>query len=315
MQRSRYRKNKYRNGRVKAVIFIAIAIAVVLVVLFLAIGLSLFDKTNGNDYEIPEDFVSTDSNSAESRTVADVHAYPLPLLEDGSSFASRLAGINENASAVCISLNKPNGTLLYRSSLASKLSYLSVESDASSLTNYVKSISDEELYITAILYVPTFKELNDDGDELMADVELSIWGSIACEAIRAGVNDVLIVASDASVEDAQRLSSLAERIHITEEKATVGLCLPDSFFEAEKSASLIDSLSKTFDYLAFDATAPDGKGTLVENVEMAISDKQLQIMYYKMRVLLPRGASAEELNLLSDTVARYSIKSWQAVTN
>lgn len=313
MQRVRYRKKKYRSGRIKAIVFISIAVIVVLVVLFLAIGLSFADKTK--DYEIPEDFVPPSTDVTDEKAVASVQAFPLPLLEDGSSFSSRLAGIDESAQAVCISLNKPNGTLLYRSSLASKLSYLSVEPDASSLTSYIKSITDEDLYITATLYIPTFKELKEDGDELMADVELSIWGSIACEAIRAGVNDVLLIANGADAEDAQKLSALAERIHITEKNATVGLCIPNEFFEAEKSASLIDSLSKKFDYLALDATSPTGDGTLLQNVEAAISDKQLQLMYYKMRVLLPRGANAEELATLADLVKRYSIASWQSVPN
>ena len=313
MQRVRYKKKKYRSGRIKAIVLIAIAVVVVLVVLFLAIGISFANKTK--DYEIPEDdFVTKSTDSSEEKTVASVQAYPLPLLEDGSSFASRLAGIDENAQSVCISLNKPDGTLLYRSSLASKLSYLSVESDASSIKSYVDSISDEDLYITATLYIPTLNDLDED-DELMADVELSIWGSIVCEAIRAGVNDVLLIAKGADAEDAQKLAALAERIHITEESATVGLCIPNSFFEAEKSASLIDSLSKKFDYLALDTTSTSGEGTLLENIEAAISDKQLQLMYYKMRVLLPRGASAEELAKLAEIVTRYSIVSWQAVPN
>lgn len=313
MQRARYRKKKYRSGRTKAVILIAIAVIVVLVVLFLAIGLSFASKTK--DYEVPDDFISQGTDNAETNEAAKVQAYPLPLLEDGSSFSSRLAGIGDDVTAVCISLNKPDGTLLYRSSLASKLSYLSVESDASNLSGYIKSISSEDLYITATLYLPTFKELKESGDELMADVELSIWGSIACEAIRAGVNDVLLIANGASADDAQKLSALADRIHITEKEATIGLCIPNTFFEAEKSASLIDSLSKTFDYLALDATAPSGEGTLVENIEAAIAEKQLQLMYYKMRVLLPRGASTEELQRLAELVTRYSIVSWQSVPN
>jgi hypothetical protein len=148
---------------------------------------------------------------------------------------------------------------------------------------------------------------------LEADVELSIWGSIVCEAIRSGVGDVLIIANDATVEDAEKLSALAERIHITEEDAIIGLCIPDSIWEDEKSVSLIESLSKAFDYLALDTTELSESGTVLESTEEAIAEMQLQLMYYKMRVLLPRGENTEELEKLVEIVTNYSISSWQAL--
>ena len=310
MNRRRYRSGNYRSRRIKMIITISIVAVIVLFIIFLAVGLSLADKHR--DYEIEYDdheFNETDSISV--REVKIVNAYPLPLLEDGSLFTSRLADIKEGAKAVCVSLNRPDGTLLYRSSLASSFPYLSVESDASTLSTYTKAIEGDDLYATAILYIPTFEETEDD---LKADVELSIWGSIVCEAIRGGIGDVLLIADSASEDDIDKLCALADRIHITEENAVVGLSLPTSVLEAEKSVSIIDKLSKTFDYLAFNATKVSGDGTLVENVEAAISDMQLQLMYYKMRVLLPRGASTEELDKLAEIVKKYSISSWQAIT-
>ena len=309
MNQRRYKKNKYRNRRVRSVIIISVAAVAVLFVIFMAVGLSLSKKTK--DYKVAEDkFDHAQTDTTSNREVKAVSAYPLPLIEDGSSFASRLAGIKEGAKAVCVSLNKPDGTLLYRSSLASSLSYLSVESDASSLSTYINSIDAKDLYTTATLYIPTFKNLED---ELLADVELSIWGSVACEAIRAGVGDVLLIASSAKSDDVEKLCALAERIHITEEKAVIGLILPQSVIDAEKSTSLIDTLSKSFDYLALDVTESKENLTLAENVENKIEKMQLQLMYYDMRVLLPIGASTEELDSLAKIVTKYSITSWQAL--
>ena len=311
MNQRRYRKSNYRKQRTKNIIIICIVAAILLFAIFLIWGLSLAEKTK--DYEIEgDDFEQEESDTQEKREVKSVKAYPLPLLEDGSSFSSRLAGIKEGASSVCVSLNKPNGTLLYRSSVASSFSYLSVESDASSLSTYTKAIGGEDMYITATLFIPTFEETDDD---LKADIELSIWGAIACEAIRGGIGDVLLIADRASEEDVEKLCALAERIHITEADAIIGLCLPSSVIEAKKSVSLIDKLSKSFDYLAFNATDIKIKegGTLTEATEQAIADMQLQLMYYKMRVLLPRGASAEELDKLADIVTKHSINSWQAL--
>lgn len=311
MNQRRYNKNNYQRRRIKTVIIISLISIIALFTVFLVIGLSLAEKTK--DYEIEEDdFVQRESDTDEVREVKNVNAYPLPLLEDNSSFASRLAGIKEGAKAVCVSLNKPDGTLLYRSAIASSFSYLSVESDASNLSTYTKAIDGEDMYVTATLFIPTFEETEDD---LKADIELSIWGSIVCEAIRGGIGDVLLIADKATVEDIEKLSALAERIHITEENAIVGLCLPDSVFKAEKSVSLIDKLSKAFDYLAFNTASIeiDEDGTLTDVIESSIADMQLQLMYYRMRVLLPRGASSEELDKLADIVAKHSINSWQAL--
>ena len=309
MNRGRYRKNNYKKRRIKTVILISAAAITVLFIIFLAVGLSLADKTK--DYEVEEDdFVQRETDEDDARKVKNVNAYPLPLLEDGSSFATRLAGIKEGATSVCVSLNAPDGTLFYRSSIASKFTYLSVKNDASALSTYVNTIDGEDLYTTATLHIPTFKETEDD---LTADVELSIWGSVVCEAIRGGIGDVLLIAENAEEQDVDKLCALADRIHITEEKAIVGLCLPSSVIEAEKSISLIDKLAKTFDYLAFDVTNVTGEGTLIEKTEKAIADMQLQLMYYKMRVLLPRGSNAEELDKLAEIVTKHSISSWQAL--
>lgn len=310
MNRGRYKKSNRRKRRIKSAIFISATVLIILFIIFLAVGLSLSEKKKGYD-DNDLDFDREESDERETREVRSVNAYPLPLLEDGTSFSSRLAGIKEGATSVCVSLNDPDGTLLYRSAIASSFTYLAVKSDASSLSTYTSAISDDDLYATAILYIPTFDESTSD---LISDVELSIWGSVACEAIRAGIGDVLLVAPEASEKDVERLCALAERIHITEESAIIGLCLPSSVLESEKSVSLIDQLAGTFDYLAFDATSIEGEGTLVENTEQAIADMQLQLMYYNMRVLLPRCGSTEELDTLADIVIKHSVNSWQALT-
>lgn len=309
MNRGRYRKSNYRKRRTKTIILISVAAIIILFIIFLAVGLSLAEKTR--DYEVEEDdFIQKESDKDDLRKAKTVNAYPLPLLEDGSNFASRLAGIKEGATSVCVSLNDRDGILFYRSAIASKFTYLTIKSDASNLSSYLNSIDEEDLYTTATLFIPTLKENSDD---LTADIELSIWGSVVCEAIRGGIGDVLLIVENATENDVERLCTLADSIHVTEKTAVIGLCLTSDILEAEKSVSLIDTLSKSFDYLAFDATNVKGEGTLLENTEQAIADMQLQLMYYKMRVLLPRGSNAEELDKLAEIVTKHSISSWQAL--
>ena len=309
MNRRRYKQSNHRKRRIRNIIIFSAIAAVLIFTVFMIAGLSLSEKTKPTEFG--DDFEQKETKAEKIRTVQKVNAYPLPLLEDGSSFSSRLSATNSDATAVCVALNKPNGTLQYRSELASSLSYLTLEADASALSRYTEAISDKELYTTAVLYLPTF---NDTENELLADVELSIWGSITCEAIREGVGDVLLIAPSASEDDVDKLCAIADRIHVTEKNAVVGLALPQSVLDAEKSSTLIDTLSKSFDYLALDLTSPPEEDyTVLEYIEETVSDMQLQLMYYEMRVLLPRGASSEELAKFTEIVTKYNIKSWQAL--
>lgn len=309
MNRRRYKQSNHRKRRIRNIIIFSAIAAVLIFTVFMIAGLSLSEKTKPTEFG--DDFEQKETKAEKIRTVQKVNAYPLPLLEDGSSFSSRLSATNSDATAVCVALNKPNGTLQYRSELASSLSYLTLEADASTLSRYTEELSDRDLYTTAVLYVPTF---NDIDNELLADVELSIWGSIVCEAIREGVGDVLLIAPSASEDDVDKLCAIADRIHVTEKNAVVGLAIPQSVLDAEKSSTLIDTLSKSFDYLALDLTSPPEDETTVLNyIEETVSDMQLQLMYYEMRVLLPRGASSEELAKFTEIVTKYNIKSWQAL--
>ena len=261
MNRRRYKQSNHRKRRIRNIIIFSAIAAVLIFTVFMIAGLSLSEKTKPTEFG--DDFEQKETKAEKIRTVQKVNAYPLPLLENGSSFSSRLSATNSDATAVCVALNKPNGTLQYRSELASSLSYLTLEADASALSRYTEAISDKELYTTAVLYLPTF---NDTENELLADVELSIWGSIVCEAIREGVGDVLLIAPSASEDDVDKLCAVADRIHVTEKNAVVGLALPQSVLDAEKSSTLIDALSKSFDYLALDLTSPPEDETTVSSI-------------------------------------------------
>ena len=139
MNRGRYKKSNPRKRYIKAAIIISVAVLITLFIIFLAVGLSLSEKKKSYEYDDKE-FDRDETVKEETRQVQTVNAYPLPLLEDGSNFSARLAEIKEDANSVCVSLNNPDGTLLYRSSIASSFTYLSVDANASSLSAYVDAI-------------------------------------------------------------------------------------------------------------------------------------------------------------------------------
>ncbi len=300
-----YRKSIYRKKRIKTIVIASVVAVCALIVLFLVIGNILNDKVNESKNTDEDVFEQSSSTEASLSYAQAVQAYALPLLEDGSSFSSRLSSINTDADAVCINLSATDGTLLFASSIASRLSGFSVHEDAVSLASSLSGIDARELYVSGLLHINAFEESND----LLLDVKLSSAGALVCEAIRDGVDDVLIMPSEFSADDIEALCSLADRIHSTEEKAIVGLVLSEDIYTAENRISLIDRLSKHFNYLCINA-AENGDTEMKGHIEARIAEMQLDIMYYKMRVLLPHTSDAALQDEYLEIARKYNISSW-----
>ena len=301
-----YRKSIYRRRRVRAVIICTILIIAVAFALFMIIGTALHNKAQSSREPDPHGEETRETNQRPTQA-ASVGCYPLPLLEDGSSFSSRLSAIPDSAQAVCLSLNDKDGTLFFRSELASSLSQLSVHGDASALSNAVSSIDKNGYYISSVLHIPSFSQEND----LLLDVKLSTWGAVTCEAIRAGVNDVLLIVKDMDVDHVDKLCKLADNVHSTVSNAIIGLSLSESVLEDEDSTAIIDKFSAHFNYLALDTTAIRSDEDAVSFIEGRISGLQLELMYYKMRVLLPDADDASVRDEYIEAVKKYNISSWQ----
>lgn len=306
---AQYRKSLYRKKRVKAIALISVVVLVVLFVLFLLVGNALHKKTaeTASQRKSSSSASESDLPSATIPEARSVGAYALPLLEDGSVFSDRLASIPNDAESVCIALNTTDGTLLYRSELSAELTYLTYATDASSLSSSITRIKDRGLYATAILYVPSFNESND----LLRDVYLTSWCSVAIEAIRAGVGDCLLVPRSASADDVEKICDIAALIREIEPKATVGCLLPSDVISAENSEVLIDKLDKSFSYLCLNTTDYKAEEDVENYVSSKITNMQMQLIYYKMRVLLPRDTDAAVQQKYIDIAKTYNITSWQ----
>lgn len=301
-----YRKSIYRKRRIRAIIICTVLILAVAFALFMIVGTALHNKT-----QKPSDGEGRETNKEETDVklpqAASVGCYALPLLEDGSAFSSRLNAIDSEAAGVCVNLNNSDGTLLFRSELASSLSQLAVHEDASSLSNAISSIDKNGYYISSVLYIPSFELEND----LLMDVELATWGAVACEALREGVGDVLFIADRMEPEQIDKICKLADNVHSTVKNSIIGFAIPESILAHEDSASLIDTLSSHFNYLSLDTTDFRSEDDPISFIEGKVSSLQLELMYYKMRVLLPRSTDAELQRQYIEAVTKYNISSWQ----
>ena len=303
-----YRRNMYRKKRTKAIAVIIAVALVLLFVLFLIIGNALHKKTS-ND-EIPNDNgteAPTDAKNDALPSAEAVGAYALPLLKDGSTFSSRLSDIPDGAEAVCIDLNATDGTLYYRSELSSNFSFLKYASDSSPISSSLSSLENRDLYVSALLHVPSFAVEND----LSREIYLTGWCAVAVEAIRAGADDCLIKTVSAGSEEVDKLCALADLIHEMENEAIIGIVIPEDVWSAKNSEVLISKLNDSFNYLVLNATGAKEDEDVGVYIETRVAQMQMQLIYYKMRVLLPTAEDEETTQKYIDSVKKYNALSWQ----
>lgn len=303
-----YRKSIYRKRRIRTILILSVSAVVAIFALFIIIGTALHQKTQPKSpHDSEEQTYKKDETGL--TPAASVGGYALPLLEDGSNFSDRLQAIPQKANAVCINLNTEDGTLLYRSELSNEISNISIATDASHISNAISSISSNDMHITSVLFVPSFDGEND----LVEDVELAIWSAVACEALRAGVDDVLIIAPNIEIDDLPKIHALADRVHSAVPESVIGFTLSDTILTDEQKTSLIAELNKHFNFLALDTTGYTQEDDPVEYIESKTAKMQLDLMYYKMRVLLPYSSDSATQEKYIEAVEKYNISSWQVL--
>ena len=302
-----YRKSIYRKKRIKVTIIISLTALALAFAMFLIIGTALHNKTSGRK-PAPDEGGQTDATTQTQLPAPQViGGYALPLLKDGSTFSERLSAIPDNAAAVSIDLNKLDGELNYQSSVSSKLNFISCAHGSSSLPGLISRAANRELYVSAILYIPSFSE----EDDLLKDVYISGWCSVAVEAIRSGADDCIIIPRSASTDDVDRICNIASAIRQLEPEAILGCSIPEDVLTSEGNEVPIAKLSKSFNFLAID-TSGYKEGEDVETyIETRISKFQMQLIYYKMRVLLPYSDNIESTQKYIDIATKYNITSWQ----
>ena len=301
-----YRKSIYRKRRIRAAVISSTVAIILAFALFMIIGTALHSRNEQSPETEPIETENTVTKTP-LPAASTVGAHSLPLLEDGSRFSDRLKSISEEANAVCINLNLADGTLLYRSNLAANLSGVATHKDATSLSSSLTSIERQGFHASALMYITAFESEND----LLTDVELATSGALSCEALREGVGDILFIAKSMSADNVDKICALADNIHSTVDDAIIGITISDDILAESNSVSLIDKLANHFNFLALDTTSYKADDDPTLFIEDKISSFQLQLIYYKMRVLLPNSPEPETQQKYIDTVTKYNIQNWQ----
>lgn len=301
-----YRKSIYRKKRTR-ILLITVPICIALLfALFLIVGTLLHNKlakdADGNQ-SLPDD-PPTYINSPLSSSA--VGAYPLALLEDGSTFSERLSALSADAKAVCIGLNDSDGNLLYRSSLTASISDIKTATDATSLSNSISALDRKGMYVSGSFIIDAFEEEN----KLLQGVKLSIASAVVCDAMSEGVNDVMLTVNNMTEESINALCSMADDIHESFENACIGIVLDESIIVSGERDSLIATLASHFDYLALNTASIKPDEDTLEHINSYINAMNYEIIRYGMRIVLPNSDDADSMNAYISAVKSHGISNW-----
>lgn len=305
-----YRRGSFGRRKLKTIIIISVSALLVLALLFLVIGNLLNNKTSGSrddDDDIPPGKTTVTENTHVK--VKDINAYPVlldGLTQSGlGTEVSRL--LSQNITAVSLSLCGSGGELLYNSQVAQRFGYQSASSGKISLQAVADRLSSNNIYVSGCLDITSFSEEND----VSRSVLLSYEAAIACEAYRAGLNDIVLRCRALSVDGADELTRLVGNIKNVESRVVVGFALTPELLGSENSAELVAKLWEEFDFLALDLSALPVDENLPSAVGEALDATLYYTLRYGMRVLLPYTEDTDIAEKLRSAVQDRSISNWQ----
>ncbi len=305
---AQYRRKLQRRRRIRRTVLVIGILLILLLAGFLILGtLSANEEkpSENPNNEQPEENTS-------SLLSVSVKARPIYLeTADASTLASRLQELRKSSvKEVSVPLNRTDGSLLYSSSLADSMG-LGSPNYSITITKAASQAKSAQMRLCGIWHLTAFQEK----DPALRSVRLSETAALLSDALKNGMNDVLLMAPTLSPESLEELLLLSESVHRLAPDGALGICIPSSFLAAEDSAILIDDLVGAFDFLAVNATESDTDETAIQHVQSAASARLDLLLRYHMRLLLPYAADTAQQSEIIAAAEQYSAKNWQILPN
>ena len=312
--RIRYRRRAYRASRVPLILLIVTMVTLLaLVIGFLIVGNRLNDQNEERDREEGASDPLPEAPSTEREPLGDIQA-PQTLLEtaDASTLADRLAALSAvGRSAASVPLNTAEGRLLYRTELGVSLGFETEGSPTVELSGAMRQADEAGVYISGVYRLTVF----DTEDELLRSVELSRAAALLAEAVRSGMDEVLLLAPDMTADHIPEVLRFAESIRQLAPDAVVGLTLSGAILSDGSAAELIDTLWNGMDFLAMNA-ADHGETEPAAHITAVITDPAMRynILRYRMRILIPAAADPALSDALVAAVEAETVYNWQMIS-
>lgn len=237
---------------------------------------------------------STDQPSPElpSRAVAEIRAYPFAL---GDEVESLIPEEGQAPQAVSISINTPDGKMLYRSAVSQRLypendSEIDLKAEMSEL---VASVS----YVCGVFY-PNLP-VTDDIDLIYAMAATD--ASLLREFVSAGGSEILLAGVALDSDALPCLGDYLKQLQVFLGDTPVGLSVPWEAASAEDSWELLTTVAPLADFLAVDLQAVSE-----DHMEAALKTADYYVRQYKMRLVIS-SAQARWVSAVEVAFSDYQI--------
>lgn len=311
---TKYRTEIYRRKQIKTVLLTAAAVLLLVFIALLILGSILMKRSKTDEPSIQEETQTVTEEGAELPSTPPLRATPVLLETSGSdTLASRLTRlVHSGYTAASIPLNQADGALLYRSSLTAPLELTVAGEYSVTLESAVGRAEEMGIYLSGT-YCLLGLEAEDD---LVRSVNLSKSAAVVAEALRAGLDEVLLVPSSLTAEQIPALLHFADSVRALAPEGVLGCALPPSLLQESSAAESIKLLSEHFHVLALDLTQ-SGTDAPTEYVEstMASSGTLFYLLRYEMRILLPEMGEESAMTALLELVEVNWTKNWQILSS
>ena len=299
LRRTRYRSGVYRKKRIQIILATACGVLAVTFITLVILGNILGNKVEQSLADRPPS--SAESQPFVHGEIRKVKAYPTPLFVEGTSQLSNRVKSTaaKGYTDACFELDSADGTVFYRSDVAISLGYQEQSTDMRKLPDAVKLFKDNGLYTVGIMRMSEFSSDND----LKRTAAMGYYSARAAEALRAGVDDVLLCPGDIPAEQYIELIELADEVHRLCPDGSIGIAIFPSILKNEENSELIDKLWRAFDYLAADVSSPaDANTDAAEYVSSELGSMLYFLLRYELRVLAPSVTTDADAQRIIDAV-------------
>ena len=242
------------------------------------------------------------------------NAYPVALSEEGSSLASRLNSAKSlGYTDICFYLDGADCSLLYNSDVAIALGKHTQNSDLRSLSSISNLFDTNGLYSIAITCMSDFSSEN----ELIRTAAIGYNSVRIAEALRGGIDEVMIYVGDIPAERYYELIRVADEVKRLSTDGKIGIVLTPDLIENSSDMEvkeLIYQLSLKFDHLAVDLSVVYGDAEVTnmgEYIDSELGKMLLYVLQYNMRVLVPNTDDAALSSAIRSALESRSINNVQ----
>ena len=310
-RRVSYRRRAYRKNRIKLILGVVAAVLVSVFIALVIVGNLIGDKVEDNVTK--RNHKVTETEALPHGEVKKVLAYPVPIYVEGTSLlATRIKNASdEGYSDACFFLDGADGRLTYNSEVAISLGKQAAGADKPTLKKATEAFRDKGMHTVGMTHL---YEFNTD-DDLARSAAIGYYSALISEALRSGVDDVLIYVGEIPVERYSELSLLARDVHRLCPGGKIGLTLPASVLSDQGNSLLVDELWDSFDYLAADLTAVavDEGQSLSDAMDASLGGMLYYLLRYDMRVLVPLVSDSAQMAQILDTVKQIGSENIQII--